>query len=547
MPTSPPQNSLIVQHFDKRSIMAVNLADLNFYRAVNPDLAGFNDPEAFSHLINAGVNEGRVFSPYIDLNLYRAVNTDLAAAGLTSNRQLYDHLQNAGVAEGRTFSSVFDANFYRAANPDLAAAGLNNEQLLDHFRASGINEGRASAPNFSVSFYIAANPDLQAAGFNFQQALQHYVFAVIREGRIAAPTGPAAPPPPPVTVGDPPPPPNSTFSFARDLGILPESLDIRDFVGTDNSTDYYRFTVPSNGEFALTLGAVTESARVELIKDFNQNGEIDTGDGDVINTGYAYSSGNGNINQAIESGTYYARVVANSGNNTNYDLRFGFSAKPSTTPANPGNTLNTALDIGVVGTEPRRFRDFVGYTDGNDIYRFTVNSNSNLNISLGSVTDSANVQLIKDFNNNGVINVGDGDILSTGYAYSSGNGTINKAVESGTYYLRVFPNSSNRSTNYDLQISLQPRSASVNTNSSHTLNLSKDPLINPRSFNTANDSGIQTFTANGNAASDLSGGLGTVTADSLINESFAGGNDFANLLAANPVETPDFSQGFALI
>jgi hypothetical protein len=527
--------------------MAVNLADLNFYRAVNPDLAGFNDPEAFSHLINNGLNEGRVFSPYIDLNLYRAVNTDLAAAGLTSNRQLYDHLQNAGVAEGRTFSPVFDANFYRAANPDLAAAGLNNEQLLDHFRVSGINEGRASAPNFSVSFYIAANPDLQAAGFNFQQALQHYVFAGIREGRTAAPGGPVAPPPPPppvATVGDPPPPPNTTLSFSRDLGVLPESLDIRDFVGTDNQNDYYRFTVPSNGEFALTLGAVTESARVELIKDFNQNGEIDTGDGDVINTEFAYSSGNGNISQAIESGTYYARVVANSGNNTNYDLRFRFSPKPSTTPANPGNTLNTALDIGVVATEARSLRDFVGYTDGNDIYRFTVNNNSNVNISLGSVTDSARIQIIKDFNNNGVIDVGDGDILSTEYAYSQSNGTINQAVESGTYYLRLFPNNSGGSTNYDLQISAQPRAASANRNSSQMLNLSNDPLINNRSFNTANDSAIQTFTANG---SDLTGGLGNATANLLLNESFTGGNDFANLLAANPVETPDFSQGLALI
>jgi hypothetical protein len=45
----------------------------------------------------------------------------------------------------------------------------------------------------------------------------------------------------------------------------------------------------------------------------------------------------------------------------------------------------------------------------------------------------------------------------------------------------------------------------------------------------------------------LSGGLGNATANLLLNESFTGGNDFANLLAANPVETPDFSQGLALI
>ncbi|MCT7972979.1 PPC domain-containing protein [Laspinema olomoucense] len=533
--------------------MAVNLADLNFYRAVNPDLAGFNDPQAFQHLLNNGLNEGRVFSPYIDLNLYRAVNTGLAAAGLTSNRQLYDHLQNFGVAEGRSFSSVFDANFYRAANPDLAAAGLNNEQLLDHFRVSGINEGRASAPNFSVSFYLAANPDLQAAGFNFQQALQHYVFAGIREGRTAAPGGPVAPIPPPVTVGDPPPPPNSKFSFAKDLGVLPDSLNIQDVVGTDNSTDSYRFTLATNGDLDLTLGAVTKTTALELIKDFNQNGEIDTGNGDVLITKPAYSSENGNINRAIEAGTYYLRVYPySSSDTTNYDLRFRFTPKPSNTAANPGNTLNTALDIGVVGPENRSFKNFVGDTDTSDIYRFTVNSNSDVNIGLYSVTRGTIIELLKDVNNNGVIDRGDGDFIAADDAYSSSNGNINRAIEAGTYYVRVeymqqFTAVSTENTNYNLQISAQPRSASVNTNSSPSLNLSNDPLINPRSFNTGNDSAIQTFTTNGNAGSDLTGGLGNATANLLLNESFTGGNDFANLLAANPVETPDFSQGLALI
>lgn len=412
--------------------MAVNLADLNFYRAVNPDLAGLNDPEAFSHLINAGLNEGRVFSPYIDLNLYRAVNTDLAAAGLTSNRQLYDHLQNAGVAEGRTFSPVFEANFYRAVHPDLAAAGLNNEQLLDHFRGFGINEGRASTPNFHVSFYIAANPDLQAAGFNFQQALQHYVFAGIREGRIAAPTGP--------DVGDPPPPLNSTLSFAKNLGVLPDSFNIRDFVGTDDSNDYYRFTLASNGDLDLTIGPLTRRLMgVELIKDLNQNGEIDIGDDDVISTIFADAVLNGNINRAMEAGTYYLLVYPIyyfPDTNTTYDLRFRFSPKPSTIPANLGNTLN-----------------------------------------------------------NGVVDRRDSNFIVESFADLSVNTNINRAVKAGV----------------------------------------------------TNDSSIQNFTATGNPESDLTGGLGTVTADSLINESFAGENELANLLAANSLKTPDFSQSFALI
>ncbi|MBO0350363.1 hypothetical protein J0895_14880 [Phormidium pseudopriestleyi FRX01] len=76
--------------------MAVNLFDANFYRSVNPDLAGFNDAQAFQHLINVGFNEGRKFSLYVDLNTYRVGNPDLAAAGLTTNQQLYIPFSDLG-------------------------------------------------------------------------------------------------------------------------------------------------------------------------------------------------------------------------------------------------------------------------------------------------------------------------------------------------------------------------------------------------------------------------------------------------------------------
>ncbi|AFY81031.1 PPC domain-containing protein [Oscillatoria acuminata] len=511
--------------------MAVNLADLNFYRAVNPDLAGLNDPEAFSHLINAGVNEGRVFSPYIDLNLYRAINTDLAAAGLTSNRQLYDHLQNAGVAEGRSFSSVFDANFYRAANPDLAAAGLNNEQLLDHFRASGINEGRASAPSFSVSFYIAANPDLQAAGFNFQQALQHYVFAGIREGRMAAPGGPVAPPQPP----PPPADPGNTPGTALNVGTLIGTRAFDEFVGFDDREDYYRFDVSSPMNFNLYLDGLTADADVLFYEDTNRNGVIDSGENIFTN------SRRGGINsesfsRILAVGSYFVLVQADSeGRNTNYTLRLV-------------NQTSEAVDIGLLnGT--RSFSDLVGRTDPRDYYRFNLTSPSSFNLTLDGLTADADVILYEDTNNNGLIDSGE-DIFTNSRRSGTNSESISRNLPSGNYFIVVTGDEAN--TNYNLQISATP---GVSPQSTNPINLSDsaiseftaDPLINPRSFNTANDSAIQTFTADGNAGSDLTGGLGNATANLLLKESFTGGNDFANLLAANPVENPDFSQGLALI
>ncbi len=508
--------------------MAVNLADLNFYRAVNPDLAGFNDPEAFSHLINAGLNEGRVFSPYIDLNLYRAVNTDLAAAGLTSNRQLYDHLQNAGVAEGRTFSPVFDANFYRAANPDLAAAGLNNEQLLDHFRAAGINEGRASAPSFSVSFYIAANPDLQAAGFNFQQALQHYVFAGIREGRTAAPGGPVAPPPPP-----PPTDPGNTPGSALNVGTLIGTRAFDQFVGFDDREDYYRFDVNSPINFNLYLDGLSASADVSLYEDINRNSVIDSGEL-IQNTNQYNGASSEVIFRNLAVGTYFVLVKADSeGRNTNYNLRLV-------------NENSEAVDVGLLnGT--RTFSEFVGRTDPRDYYRFNLTSPSSFNLTLDGLTATADVLLYEDKNNNGLIGFSDELIGNTNQYNGTNTESISRNLPSGNYFIVVTGDGAN--TNYNLQISatpgVSPQSANpINLSDSAISEVNVDPIINPRSFNTANESAIQTFTANG---SDLTGGLGNATANLLLNESFTGGNDFANLLAANPMETPDFSQGLALI
>ncbi|MCT7959123.1 PPC domain-containing protein [Laspinema sp. D1] len=508
--------------------MAVNLADLNFYRAVNPDLAGLNDPQAFSHLINAGLNEGRVFSPYIDLNLYRAVNTDLAAAGLTSNRQLYDHLQNAGVAEGRSFSPVFNANFYRAANADLAAAGLNNEQLLDHFRAAGINEGRASAPNFSVSFYIAANPDLQAAGFNFQQALQHYVFAGIREGRTAAPGGPVAPPPPP-----PPADPGNTPGSALNVGTLIGTRAFDQFVGFDDREDYYRFDVNSPINLKVYLDGVTANADVFLYEDINRNGVIDSGES--IDSSQFSGTSSETISRNLAVGNYFVLVKADSqGRNTNYTLRLV-------------NETSETVDVGVLnGT--RSFSDLVGRTDPRDHYRFNLTSPSSFNLTLDGLTANADVLLYEDINNNGLIDSGE-SIDSSQFSGTSSE-SISRNLSSGNYFIVVTGDQGN--TSYNLKISatpgVRPQSTNpINLNDSAISEFTVDPLINPRSFNTANESAIQTFTANGNAGSDLTGGLGNTTANLLLNESFTGGNDFANLLAANPVETPDFSQGLALV
>jgi hypothetical protein len=172
--------------------MSVNLFDANYYQAANPDLAaaGLSTKEQlFSHFLNAGIHEGRAFSPIIDLKFYQENNPDLAAAGLTTNQQIYEHLQSAGITEGRHFSRLVDLDFYLAVNPDVNQAFLGDRtQAFQHLQTSGISENRRFSPLVNLNFYLAANPDVaQAIGSDRYQVFTHLQTRGIAEERKYSP------------------------------------------------------------------------------------------------------------------------------------------------------------------------------------------------------------------------------------------------------------------------------------------------------------------------------------------------------------------------
>jgi hypothetical protein len=105
-----------------------------------------------------------------------------------------------------------------------------------------------------------------------------------------------------------------------------------------------------------------------------------------------------------------------------------------------GNTLATARAI-AVGPSTTSYTDWVGSTDTNDYYRFTLADSGNFNLSLTGLTADADVQLLN----------GSGSMI----AYSSNDGTASESIigqlSAGTYYIRVYPYSGN--TNYNLAVS----------------------------------------------------------------------------------------------
>jgi subtilisin family serine protease len=110
---------------------------------------------------------------------------------------------------------------------------------------------------------------------------------------------------------------------------------------------------------------------------------------------------------------------------------------------NAGNSLATARNIGTLsGTQS--FSDWVGSTDTNDFYRFSLSQSSNFNLSLNGLSADADVQLLNSA----------GTILASSSNYGSASEAISRLLASDTYYIRVYPFTGN--TSYTLSLSASP-------------------------------------------------------------------------------------------
>lgn len=356
-----------------------------------------------------------------DANFYRAANTDLASIndaqalshfqnyGLNegrafspfvdlnfyrasnsslaslNNQQAYNHLQNYGVAEGRRFSQFADLNFYRASNSDLAA--LSNEQIFEHLQNSGVNEGRRFSQFVDLNYYRASNTDL--ASFNHSQALQHLEIHGLNEGR--------------------------------------------------------QFSVPLDVNYYQSIYSDLASSRLnnrQLLEHFElyglQEGRTSS---PFFNVSY-YLTNNSDLR------------AAGYNNSQAYDhfVRYGFpegrSSSPFTGGDYAGNGVSGARNIAVSGISTI-FRDFVGNTDTNDYYRFSLSNSSNFQLALNGLSADADVQILR-------LN---SDRTTTQVASSSTRSTNAEAINinnlaAGSYFAQV--NSYSGNTHYNLSISATP-------------------------------------------------------------------------------------------
>lgn len=240
---------------------------------------------------------------------------------------------------------------------------------------------------------------------------------------------------------------DNTLGSATNLGTLNGRRDdILNSVDSSDTNDFYRFTVNQpGGLLQFAIRELTSNANVRLIRDANNNGAVDanevlaTSEGRPIEDKYAAFDN-------LAAGTYFVGVNQVSGN-TNYRLVLNLDqAGDSSSPGTPNVfSKNTARNIGTLSST-QNFRDFIGINDPNDYYQFNLSGNSNLSLNLSSLTGNADVQLLDS----------NGKVIQS--STNSGNTaeSINRALNAGSYFARVFP-VGDATSNYNLSLSAIPQ------------------------------------------------------------------------------------------
>ena len=247
---------------------------------------------------------------------------------------------------------------------------------------------------------------------------------------------------------------DNSLGTATNLGSLSSTITRSGSVSSSDTIDYFRVNLAGAGSsLNITLTGMTADADLQLIRDYNGNGIVDSGDA------IASSNRSGNSDESINlhglaAGSYFIGVKRFSGD-TSYTLRLSpdFKSNLLATENNVGTLTGTRTFINPSYNEGESFdrRNGISSTDTSDYYRFSIGSIRNVSLGLTGIGAGADLdmRLIRDYNNNGVIDAGE-EIANSNHS-SNWNEAINKNLEAGNYFVQV--NRFSGASNYSLKMS----------------------------------------------------------------------------------------------
>lgn len=217
------------------------------------------------------------------------------------------------------------------------------------------------------------------------------------------------------------------------------------YLNESYTDDVYIFDITETSSINLNLHNISEGddADLYLYQDTNGSGSLDLDGTDLL---LASSSRGGNSDDSINylqgAGTYFAKVSSYSLGDDNYlNYELDLSATPTYQSPNllPVEVDVTGMDFSTNALTYSYYGD-VGNSNTSDIYAFSIpeiaTSPAAIDISLSGLSNDADIRVIRDFNNNRIVDSYDEVIGS-----SSNSGTNSELIQqltgSGNYFVQV--------------------------------------------------------------------------------------------------------------
>jgi len=234
------------------------------------------------------------------------------------------------------------------------------------------------------------------------------------------------------------------YTVNYNLGSLDSTPVQRSNFLRDNvyENDVYQFSTSGTQDINLSLNNIStgDDADLYLYRDSNGNGILDNAD-ILVGSSRGGSNTDDSINlDAQPGGTYFARVEYFSGGSDsliNYDLDL------SAQYGGPSNVVGVETNLGNLNGDVTR-SGWVGSSDTVDTYQFDLGLYEGVNINLFGLSADADIRLIQDSNNDGVVQTS--EIIGSSVNGGNLNELISGIDQSGTYQLQVYQFSGN--TNY---------------------------------------------------------------------------------------------------
>ncbi|NJM46257.1 MAG: hypothetical protein HC860_08805 [Alkalinema sp. RU_4_3] len=292
---------------------------------------------------------------------------------------------------------------------------------------------------------------------------------------------------------------DDSLNTAKSIALGSTPIYVTDWVGSSDNSDFYRFTLSSTSVVNLMLDNLSADANLQVIQDLNSNGLVDSNE--LLRASNKPGLSSENIQLNLASSTYFVQVYQGTGN-THYCLR----ATADAIPDSAGNMLATARAVSLKSIASR-FNDWIGDADPSDYYRFEVNTDSNLTLLLNELRSDADVRLIKDQNNNGIVETS--EILQTSAITGSAAEILNRPLSAGIYFIQILPKTAVSETSYALSLSLDQAGNTLAT--ARSLSLSAAPINVDDWVSSADPNDYYTFTLTKTADLRLNlDGLGAV-------------------------------------